>query len=677
MSNRRMPLALSLITLFAFVGGAGSARAAAPDLWEDLPSAVSTAAGEREAQPRAARVVRLDRAALTALLAAAPAEMDAPRGLAELELPIPDPDGGILRFRVVDSPVMAPELAARYPEIRTFRLIGAGGDALTGRADWTPHGFHAMVRTARGTFFVDPLERGDLEDYRVYRKADLVRPTGETWTCGVRGDEDASPLVASPASPEAAGPNLRTYRLALASTGEYSVAVCGAGPTKPCVLAEMVTAMNRVNQVYEDEVAIRMILVANNDLVIYLDGTSDPYTNNNGSTMLVQNANNLNTVLGNANFDIGHVFSTGGGGIATLRGPCGSNKARGVTGLPSPLGDPFYIDYVAHEMGHQWGGNHTFNGNTSNCGGGNRNATTAYEPGSGSTIMAYAGICGASSDLQPHSDAYFHAVSLDEIVSFSRTSSGNTCAVPITAVNELPTANAGADYTIPYGTPFALTGSGTDTNGDPLTYDWEEWDLGAAGVPASPVGDAPILRSFEPTSSPTRIFPKVSDLVNNTSTIGELLPFSGRPQLDFRLTVRDNANPAGAFASDFMAITIAASGPFLVTDPNTAITWSGVGPHNVGWNVAGTDTAPVNCSAVDILLSTDGGLTFPWTLATATPNDGNATVNVTVPDTTTARIKVACNGNIFFDLSNANFTIVDAVLFSDGFESGTLAGWVL
>lgn len=227
------------------------------------------------------------------------------------------------------------------------------------------------------------------------------------------------------------------------------------------------------------------------------------------------------------------------------------------------------------------------------------------------------------------------------------------------------------------GTPFALTGSGTDTNGDPLTYDWEEWDLGAAGVPASPVGDAPILRSFEPTSSPTRIFPKVSDLVNNTSTIGELLPFSGRPQLDFRLTVRDNANPAGAFASDYMAITIAASGPFLVTDPNTAITWSGVGPHNVSWNVAGTDTAPVSCSAVDILLSTDGGFTFPWTLATATPNDGNATVNVTVPDTTTARIKVACNGNIFFDLSNANFTIVDAVLFADGFESGTLAGWVL
>lgn len=204
MSNRRMPLALSLITLLAFVGGAGSARAAAPTSGRTCPRPRVRCRGA-EAQPLAARVVRLDRAALAALLAAVPAELDAPRGLAEFELPIPDPDGGMLRFRVVDSPVMAPEFAARYPEMRTFRLLGAGGDALTGRADWTPHGFHAMVRTARGTFFVDPLERGDLEDYRVYRKADLVRPAGESWTCGVRGDENASPLVASPASPEAAG----------------------------------------------------------------------------------------------------------------------------------------------------------------------------------------------------------------------------------------------------------------------------------------------------------------------------------------------------------------------------------------------------------------------------------------------------------------------------------------
>jgi hypothetical protein len=290
--------------------------------------------------------------------------------------------------------------------------------------------------------------------------------------------------------------------------------------------------------------------------------------------------------------------------------------------------------------------------------------------------MAYAGICSPQ-DLQPNSDAYFHAVSLDEIVTFSRTGNGNTCAAAVTAVNELPTASAGADFTIPYGTPFALTGAGSDLNGDPLTYCWEEWDLGAAGAPTSPVGDAPIFRSFNPSPSPTRIFPKVSDLVNNTATIGEVLPFSGRPQLDFRLTVRDNANPAGAFASDFMAITIAAAGPFLVTDPNTAITWNGDGPHPVSWSVAGTDLAPVSCAAVDILLSTDGGLTFPLTLLAATPNDGSASVPVNVPDTATARVKVACSDNIFFDLSNANFTIVDAVLFVSGFESGDFTGWTL
>jgi hypothetical protein len=319
------------------------------------------------------------------------------------------------------------------------------------------------------------------------------------------------------------GEQLRTYRLALAATGEYSIY---HGGTKPLVLSEMVIAMNRVNGVYEQDTAVRMVLIANNDLVIYLDGTTDPYTNNNGSTMLGQNQTTLDTVIGNANYDVGHVFSTGGGGVAQLRVPCVTgSKARGVTGLTNPIGDPFYIDYVAHEMGHQYGGNHTFNGNAGSCSGSNRNASTAYEPGSGTTIMAYAGICSPQ-NIQNNSDDHFHTHSIQEIVAYTTTGNGNNCPVITNTGNSAPTSEAGTGgFTIPINTPFILTGSGTDPNGgDVLSYNWEEYDLGPAGHPNSPVNNAPIFRSFPSVPEPFRYFPRLSDIVNNTQTLGEILP---------------------------------------------------------------------------------------------------------------------------------------------------------
>jgi hypothetical protein len=402
----------------------------------------------------------------------------------------------------------------------------------------------------------------------------------------------------------------------------------------------------------------------------------DGYTNNNGVTLLGQNQTKLDTVIGSANYDIGHVFSTGGGGIASLSVPCVSgSKARGVTGLTSPTGDPFYIDYVAHEMGHQWSANHTFDCcSTTSCSS-NRAASAAYEPGSGSTIMAYAGICGAN-DLQPHSDPYFHRRSLEEIESYSRSGTGNTCTATVADGNETPTVDAGPSYTIPRSTPFALTGSATDPDEeDLLTYCWEQFDKTATGhQPASPVADSPIFRSFNPTGSPTRIFPKVEDLVDGTPTIGELLPTLAQT-LDFRLTVRDNALPAGGEGFDSTTVTVdAASGPFLVTAPNTAITWNGSGPHTVTWNVANTTAAPVSCAGVDIALSTDGGFTFGKTLAAAETNDGSADV-MTFHDTATARVRVMCSDNIFFDISNADFTIADAGLFWDDFEITTFERW--
>jgi len=664
--------ALWLLAATAFAGSIESP-------WSEVPEgelAAGAGAGERWIVPERARYLRLDAGALAATLAILPSESAAPRGLDGVELAIPGPDGALRRYRLVDSPVMAPELGAQYPEWRTFRMFDLEDARYGGRGDWTAHGFHAMVRTPSGTLFVDPLRQGDTELYQAYFKADLPRGPGQEFRCDTVGAESA--FDESPDAPEApaGGLDLRTYRLVVAATGEYTQF---HGGTVGDGMAAIVTAVNRVNEVYERDVAIRMILVANNNLVVYTNGATDPYTNSSGISMLGQNQSNVDAVIGSANYDLGHVFSTGGGGVASLGVTCAAgSKARGVTGLPSPIGDPFYIDYVAHEMGHQWGGNHTFNSTASSCNG-NRVSSAAYEVGSGSTIMAYAGICGAE-NLQPNSDPYFHRKSLDEIEAFSRTGNGNTCKAVVAQGNLEPSVSAGADYTIPKSTPFALTGSASDPDGGTLDYCWEEFDLGAASPPFPPTsGSAPMFRSFNPVSSPTRTFPKIPDIVNNTTTFGEALPNYSRT-LKFRLTARDNQLPAGEENFDETVITVTSSaGPFQVTAPNSAVVWNGPGPHTVTWSVANTNLAPVSCATVDVDLSTDGGFTFDQSLAVKLPNDGSDVVYTGAADTATARVRVACHGNIFFDISNVSFTIsgADVLIFADSFESNDTSRWSL
>jgi hypothetical protein len=630
------------------------------NLWQDVDASQIVTAGERYIIPQQFRSIKLDVDGMKSFLSNAPLEFTEASKTKSLKLYLPIPDGTMQRFDIVESPIMAPELALKYPEIKTYMGKGIDDPYAVVRFDLTPLGFHAMILSPNGEIFIDPYALGDTENLISYYTKDFSNDQ-KTFECELIADENKIKEIeylVGDGILTPTGPQLRTYRLALACTGEYAAFF---GGTVPLALAAVVTSVNRVDGVYEKETAIRMVLVANNDTLIFTNASTDPYTNNNGGTMLGQNITTCNARIGSSNYDIGHVFSTGGGGVAYLGCVCTSSKAGGVTGSPVPVGDPFDIDYVAHEMGHQFGGNHTFNSTASSCGGGNRAASAAYEPGSGSTIMAYAGICPPD-NLQNNSDPFFHVKSFDEIVAYTTSGSGNGCAVITATGNNAPvvTVSAGGFY-IPKSTPFSLTGSATDPNSDPLTYLWEEFDLGPAGSPGSPSGNAPIFRSWVPTTSPTRYFPRLQNLLNNTTVIGEILPTYTRV-LNFRLIARDNKLGGGGVDYAQVQFNVDGnSGPFTVTSPNTNVTWAGESLQTVTWNVTNTDIAPVNCANVKILLSTDGGQTFPTTLVASTPNDGSEIVIIPNTPSTTARIKVEAVGNIFFDLSNVNFTIEETV----------------
>lgn len=659
-------------------------------VWQEIDdSDIGKRPVNRSVNPTEYKTYELNTRALRAILESAPMEFtDASRN-EPIFLYLPMPDGSFDQFRIENSPIMEEGLAIKFPEIQTYRGYGIDDPTASVRFDLMPSGFHAMILSSQGSVYIDPYAQGDTENYISYFKKNVRK--SKDFVCEFDEQKDfdsiSTPDKFDPkeflsgidAPSVISGTDLRTYRLALAATNEYTVAV--GGNTVAGALAAQMLIMNRVNGVYERELAIRMVTIANNNLIIYAadnmcggvpcTSANDPYTNSNGSTMLTENTNNLNAVIMTANYDIGHVFSTGGGGVATLNGPCGGNKARGVTGLPNPVGDPFAIDYVAHEMGHQWGSNHTFNGASGSCAGGNRSAANAYEPGSGITIMAYAGICGTQ-NLANNSIDTFHVRSLEVIVAFSQTGGGNACAMTIPTGNTPPAVSVigGATYNIPKQTPFALTASATDINNDPITYDWQEYNLGASTT-AVPNTDSdgsarPIFRPFLPVPTGTRTFPALPHILNSANVpppttagflTGELLPAITRT-MNFQVIARDSrANGGGINTATAMVIVDGNSGPFVVTAPNTNVSWQGNSQQTVTWNVTNTTNAPVSAANVQILLSTDGGLTFPTTLLASTPNDGTQLLAIPNTPSTTARIKVQGVSNIFFDISDANFTI--------------------
>lgn len=874
-------------------------------LWLDMKSAPATSASGAKAavSARKLRALTLDRSSIAATLAAAPMERTDAARSNPVVLSLPSPDGKFQRFAVVESPVMEPGLAAKHPEIKTYAGRGIDDPSATLRADVSPIGFRASVRSQKGSWYIDPyfhkddslyasfyrrdvprpaafLKEGLLEEGQItlgrgiYHAGDSVEVRGAGFVPGslvaitVRGQGDVAPrqLVHATASADgtvsarvkadpyktlgrysvtasdgrssatgsyevraegepllaSTGPQLRTYRLALLSDPGYATYHGAANVT-----AAKVALINRVTQIYEDETSIRLVLIANNDLLNL--NTAAQFSQPNGpcgatacfpsaavscsSSTLTRNRQVVGLLVGASSFDIGHIgVGAGGGGIASLGVVGGNNKAQGCTGLPTPVGDLFAVDYVAHEMGHQFAGNHTFNGTAGSCSGGNRSAANSVEPGSGSSIMAYAGICSASDDLQPHSDPYWSQRSFDEITTFvngaetnlneiqqaalsgfttngqqfvlryngadsapivrgtnfdttsvvtaiqgistwpaggtvtvsALTDAGFTitfggtlagvnvntlqlvnCTAPCAGfVGEIakggittrggstitPTGNnppavtvAGSSFTIPLRTPFALTGSATDPDGDVVTYMWEQTDRGGStgtSLSSNTKTNGPLFRQFGTraivsntdtllynspgenavTTNPTRVFPDLPQiLANNTNAetgtcpatgvqvdcFSEFLPtidyvgFAGVNAsplaLNFKLTARDGKGGVNSATTQLLLANTA--GPFLVTAPNTAITADGGSPLAITWSVANTNAAPVNAANVKISLSTDSGLTYPTVLAASVPNSGAANLLIPNINTTTARIKIEAVGNVFFDVSNADFAI--------------------
>ena len=662
MKSRFGALSLIFLTILMAVSAPGAAAASNP-LWQVISqnSSKDSARPSLILAPDKYTQFRLDEPTMRASLAKAPKPVNRSgaitAGTASVSVPLPS--GEMVDLVIEETAIMEAELAAQYPAIKAFVAYAKVPQIIDGRLDFTEQGFHAMFSTEQGVVMIDPRTDGNgARSYISYYKHDYHPIDKAPMSCHVTGELSSGvgqPLLTTSthsALASRSGSQLSTYRLAMAATGEYTQY---QGGTVALALSAIVTTVNRVNSIYERDMAIHLQLVNNNNLIIYTNATTDPYDNDNtNGVALTQNQSNLDAVIGSANYDIGHVVSTGGGGLAQLRVPCNASyKAMGVTGTSQPVGDPFDIDYVAHEMGHQFGGNHTFNGTTGSCSGGNRNASTAWEPGSGTTIMAYAGICGGE-DLQSHSDSLFHAGSITEIINFITSGGGASCGVRTSLSNTAPIANAGANYTIPANTPFVLTGSASDADsGNILTYAWDEMNLGTASTASNMAdqGTRPLFRSFVPSTSPVRYFPKLQSILNNSSDVGERLPTTNR-SLNFRLTVRDQR---GGVADSDVALTVSASaGPFRISAPNGGESLATT--STVTWNVANTNSAPVNCPTVTISLSTDGGASFPVTLLASTTNNGSAPVTFPVGSSSTARIKIQCANNLFFALSSNNFT---------------------
>ena len=570
---------------------------------------------------------------------------------------LPNSEGVLETFEMKESSNFEKALSDKFPTIKSYTAVSIDDPSSVAKISMGSDGFHAVIFSPKGkTVYIDPYSK-DNQEYIVYKTSDL-KEEDTIFKCEVEETARKQDFTRTSAKITNDG-NLRTYRLALVCSGEYAqfhltnqgvASTASEVDKKTAVLSAMNTSMTRVNGLFEKDLAVKMVIVEDNDQLIFLDANTDNITDGDPNKMIDEVQTIVDSQIGTANYDIGHIFSIGGDGLAGLGVVCISGqKARGVTGRSSPIGDPYDIDFVAHEMGHQFGATHTQN---NNC---ERTSATSVEPGSASTIMGYAGIC--SPNVQGISDDYFHAVSIAQMSAVIASSA--SCATLTSNGNSAPVADAGLNYSIPKSTPFILKGAATDADGiSTLTYNWEQTDNEVATMPplqTNAVG--PMFRSLPSKISPNRYMPALTTVISgNTSSTWEVVPSVAR-DMDFSLLVRDNNTTGGATSRDNMVVTVEDAEAFTVSSQSTTTVWDAGSTQTITWTKGTTDVAPINCQNVTIKLSEDGGLTFPIILISNTANDG--TENIIVPNnvTTQARIMIEAVDNIFYNVNSIDFEI--------------------
>lgn len=635
--------------------------------------AIPDNAPARTWNPTSSSTWQLDVPGVSAVLAAAPMEFTpAAYYNNNTIIAIPQPDGTTEDYAVFKVMTCEQAIYDKYPEIRTFGGYAVNNRAKTIRGSVTMRGMRVMMTGEnKSTAFVEPYVDGQTQYYIVYDKKAIpagLNPTG--LSRGVVNDAQVfekkelatAPVVAERAAAELI--QLKTYRYAVSCTGEFGQ---DHGGTPASAFAAVVEYTNWVNGIFEQDISLRLQLVAGCDLMAFSNPASDPFNNIDPLVLLGDNALVVNGFIGINNYDIAHVYARyPGGSVLGVAGAIGnacvtSGKANGCsTGFQGQYGENF-INTLGQELGHQLGGGHTWN----RCGGGGgRNGQSAFEPGSGNTIMSYAGACG-SDNTQGYSDLYFHSGSIEEIQTYFTLYYGSTCGSFTPTDNHRPEVDFSYqnDFFIPILTPFELNGSATDADGDVLSYCWEQMNTGPETPLETPVGSSPLFRTWPPNDKTNRYFPKLNTILSNDFDLTEQLPTYSR-DLTFRLTARDNrVSNGGAGWKDVEFRATEQAGPFLVESPNAvADVWESGKYVNVQWDVANTYAAPVNCKKVNIRLSTDGGLTWPTTLASGVANDGQHTLQVPDMPTNKARIRIDAADNIFFDVSDANFKIVAPTL---------------